>query len=172
MRQGPKPAKSKKAKPPVARKSAKGDGARVRDLETRLAAALSREAEASKREAEALGQLQTSNRERAEAQEQQAAISEILRAISTTPMDLQPVLDTIVKSAVRFCGANDATIAQLEDTHLRAAAHHGPIPIPIGLLRPVVPGSVGGRCVLERRAIHTPDVLADVEEFPITEIGR
>jgi hypothetical protein len=36
MRRGPKPAKSK-AKPPVARKSPKDDGERVRDLEKRLA---------------------------------------------------------------------------------------------------------------------------------------
>ena len=47
MRRGPKPAKAKEAKPPVARKS------RVRDLEKRLAEALQREAEASKRAAEA-----------------------------------------------------------------------------------------------------------------------
>ena len=49
-----KPTKGKAdAKRPLARKSAKDDGAKVRDLEKRLA--------------EALGQLQTSNRERAEA---------------------------------------------------------------------------------------------------------
>ena len=46
MRRGPKPVKSKEAKPPVARKSPKDDGARVRDLEKRLAEALEREAEA------------------------------------------------------------------------------------------------------------------------------
>ena len=46
MRRGPKPAKSKEAKPPVARKSPKDDGSRVRDLEKRLAEALKREAEA------------------------------------------------------------------------------------------------------------------------------
>lgn len=40
MRRGPKPTKSKEAKPPVARKSPKDDGARVRDLDKRLAEAL------------------------------------------------------------------------------------------------------------------------------------
>jgi hypothetical protein len=40
MRRGPRPAKSKEAKPPAARKSPKDDGARVRDLEKRLAEAL------------------------------------------------------------------------------------------------------------------------------------
>ena len=48
MRRGPKPAKSKEAKPPVARKSPKNDDARVRDLEKRLAEALRDKAEALK----------------------------------------------------------------------------------------------------------------------------
>src|SRR5262245_61770617 len=157
MRRVPKPAKSKGDKPPVARKSPKDDAARLRDLEKRLAESLERE--------------RAKDRALAESLEQQTATSEILLAISSSPTDLQPVLDTIVKSAARFCGAQDATIAQLEGAHLRAAAHHGPISIPIGLLRQVVPGSVGGRCVLERRAIHTPDILADAEEFPVTAAG-
>src|SRR5262245_66672665 len=60
MGRGPKPAKSKvEGKAPVTRKSPKDDDSKVRDLEARLA--------------EALEQLQTSNRERAEAREQRTA---------------------------------------------------------------------------------------------------
>ena len=96
MGRGPKPARSKEAKPPVARKSPKGN-ARVRDLEKQLAEALQREAEALKREAKAL-KLQ------AEARDQRTAIGEILRNISSSPTDLQPLFDTIAASALRLCG--------------------------------------------------------------------
>jgi hypothetical protein len=48
-------------------------------------------------------QLDRRNRELAEAREQQAATSEILRVISSSPTDVRPVFDTIVRSAVRLC---------------------------------------------------------------------
>src|SRR5262249_10570258 len=63
-----------------------------------------------------------------ESLEQQTATSEILRVISTSPTTLQPVLDTVVVSATRFCGASDAVLFQSEAGRLRAVAHHGPNP--------------------------------------------
>jgi two-component system NtrC family sensor kinase len=106
MRRGAKPAKAKaEAKPPVARKSLKSADSRVRDLERRLAEAL-------KSEAEALGQLQTRDRELvaaraqvSESHEQQTATSEILHVISSSRTDAQPVFDAIVRSTARLCDA-------------------------------------------------------------------
>jgi signal transduction histidine kinase len=101
-----------------------------------------------------------------EALEQQTATSDILRVISTSPTDLQPVLEAVAKSAARFCGADDAIILQLDGAHLRAAAHQGPIPVDFNVPVPCVPGTVGGRSVLERRAIHVTDLQAETQEFP------
>ena len=146
MRRGPKPAKSKGAKSPIGRKSPKHDAARVRDLEKRLTEAL---------------------KDKAEALEQQTAISEILRAISSSPMDLQPVLEGVVESATRFCGAHDAELYRLHGTDLKVVAHYGPISAPMGRLIPVVRGTVAGRAALERQAVHVADLQAEPEEFPV-----
>src|SRR5262245_50927255 len=103
----PKPAKSKEAKPPVARTAPNNDGARVRDLEKPRAEALKCETEALERE---------------------PATSGILRIISTSSTDTQPVLDAVAESAARLCSAYDAVIFRLDGDVLRRAAHTGPIP--------------------------------------------
>ena len=57
-----------------------------------------------------------------ESLEQQTATSEILGVIASSPTDIQPVLDTVVKNAARMCGANDASIRLVEGDILRAVA--------------------------------------------------
>ncbi|MGH7388736.1 MAG: response regulator [Candidatus Rokuibacteriota bacterium] len=110
-------------------------------------------------------ELAAANAGLTEALEQQTATSDILRVISSSPTDLQPVLDTVVKSAARFCGAHDAEIFHLDGQSLKPAAHYGPLPA-VGRLISVSPASAAGRAVLERRAIHVGDPQAETEEFP------
>ncbi|HZM86383.1 MAG TPA: GAF domain-containing protein, partial [Blastocatellia bacterium] len=94
-----------------------------------------------------------------ESLEQQTATSEILGVIARSPTDIQPVLDTIAKSAAQVCSADDAVIRLVKDDGLRLAAHFGPVkegPITWSISR----GSVVGRAILERQVIHIEDRLA------------
>jgi two-component system, NtrC family, sensor kinase len=73
-------------------------------------------------------------RELAEAREQQAATAEILRVISSSPLDLERVFAEIAASAARLCDAYDAAIFQVFGDGLRLVAQHGQMPTsgPIG----------------------------------------
>jgi hypothetical protein len=59
-------------------------------------------------------------RELTEAREQQAATAEVLKIISSSPAELESVLQVIVRSAAHFCEADDVTIFQLDGQDLRA----------------------------------------------------
>jgi len=161
MRRGSKPAKSKvESKRPVAHKSPKDDASRVGDVEKRLAEALRDKAEAQE-------QLQTRDQELVEAQDHQTATSEILKVISRSPSDVQPVFDMIAESAARLCDAIDVTIFQVDSNVLRVVVHRGPIPsASVGQTRPMVRETPTGRAVLDRRTIHVADVQAEIDEYP------
>jgi GAF domain-containing protein len=105
-------------------------------------------------------------RERDEALEQQKAAAEVLKIISTSPTELQPVLDVVVRSAARFCDADDVTIFELDGHALRTAAHWGTVPQEIGACFPCTRGSVAGRTVIDRKPVHVIDLQAEAEEFP------
>ncbi len=99
-----------------------------------------------------------------EALEHQTATSEILKVISRSPADLQPVYDAIVSSATRLCVAKDAVIWRLDRDVLRVAAHHGALPfedLPMGR------GTPPGRAAVERKVVHVLDVQAERRKFPV-----
>jgi GAF domain-containing protein len=102
-------------------------------------------------------------RELHEALEQQAGTGEILRIISSSPTDVQPVFDAIARSAARLCEGFDVVVYSVDGNILRLVAHHGPMPAGDVQLHQ---GTVGGRTVIERRLIHTLDLQAEVDEFP------
>jgi signal transduction histidine kinase len=99
-----------------------------------------------------------------EAREQQAATAEILRVISSSPADVQPVFAAVLMSVARLCDAFDATIFQVDGDRVHIVAHEGPIPVtPVGAFP--LRGTVAGRAVLERRTIHVPDLQAEVDDY-------
>jgi transcriptional regulator with GAF, ATPase, and Fis domain len=57
--------------------------------------------------------------------EQQTAISEVLRAIASSPHDLQPIFDAILDSATRLCRADIGTLRLSEESGLRRVAMRG-----------------------------------------------
>src|SRR5262249_56700095 len=87
-----------------------------------------------------------------EALEQQTATSEILRVISGSPTDLQPVLNVVAENAARVCGANDALIRLLEGDVLRLVAKYGPLPGDERI--PLDRGSTAGRDISDRPTHH------------------
>jgi signal transduction histidine kinase len=111
-------------------------------------------------------ELAEARKDFAEALEQQTATAEVLRIISTSSTELQPVLEAVVRSAARLCKADDVTIFVLDGQNLRAAAHWGTIPQDIGIPFPCSHGHVSGRTVLERKPVHVIDLQAEAEEFP------
>src|SRR3974390_672744 len=114
-------------------------------------------------------------RERDEALEQQKATAEILRVIRNSPADVQPVFETIVRSAVSLCGSLYANVFRFDGEllHFVAFQNMPPSAVPrpsinwrdhLDLLKtkyPMRPGSsqVTGRVVLTKSVVRLEDAL-------------
>jgi signal transduction histidine kinase len=96
--------------------------------------------------------------------EQQTAISEVLRAIASSPHDLQPIFDAILDSATRLCRADVGSLRLSEESGFRQVAVRGD-PLLVSQVWSSFPvlaekGSLVGRFATSRLPTHIPDLTA------------
>jgi GAF domain-containing protein len=113
-------------------------------------------------------ELEARNRELTESLEQQTATSEILRVISSSPTDLLPVFDAILRSVVTLCAGYYSLLFLFDGERLDLAATHNVPPDGLDALKRRYPMSIGSdeggltaQAVRERRLLHVTDLQSD-----------
>src|SRR6266545_766654 len=111
-------------------------------------------------------ELEARNRDLTVALEQQTATSEILRVISSSQTDVQPVFETIAASAVRLCRALFSIVSRREGDLIHVAAQNNLGPAALEEIRrsypiPVDRESITGRTLVDRTVVHVRDVETD-----------
>ena len=107
-------------------------------------------------------ELEARNRDLSEALEQQTATGEILRVLSQSPTDVQPVFDAICRSAVHLCEGVFGTVIEVTGPELRLQAAHGFSRAELEALRQVFPMPLDGQApsaqaIRDRALLHIPD---------------
>src|SRR5947207_6062151 len=94
----------------------------------------------------------------------------MLRVISSSPTDVQPVLDASAERAARLCDASAASMYLTDGDMLRHLASKGPSADPVTHVDalPINRDSVSGRALLERMTIQVPDMQAAAAEYPLS----
>jgi GAF domain-containing protein len=114
-----------------------------------------------------LNELRQRTGDLSEALEQQTATSEVLKVISSSPGELEPVFDAVLANAVRICEANFGNLMLLDGDGFRAVAVHGPPEFVEERRRnPLVhatPGTGFAHVIETKRAYQ----IADAQEVPV-----
>ena len=101
-----------------------------------------------------------------ESLEQQTAISEILRVISNSPSDVQPVLDSVAEHAARICEARIVDIIIPENNVMRVCATFGDLGRPVaGEMVRLDRSTVMGRSICDLQPVHVADLQNAADEF-------
>ena len=99
-----------------------------------------------------------------EALERQTATAEILKVIASSPSDVQPVFDAIVRAAAKLCDGRLSTVLRVDGEMVNLAAHHNLGDEGVAMYRQVYPTHVSrdlvaGCAILDRTVINLPDAL-------------
>ncbi|MET0681808.1 MAG: GAF domain-containing protein [Casimicrobiaceae bacterium] len=121
-------------------------------------------------------EVEVRNRDLSEALEQQTATSEILRAISSSPTNVQPVFDIIAERAGKLCDAEVAVVSRFDGTTIELAAIHGLVPDGVKIVRSLYPmkltaQTVSARVIRGSAVVHIADVLAE-QSYEIKDFAR
>ena len=121
---------------------------------------------------------QQRTRELSEALEQQTATSEVLKVISRSPGELEPVFETMLANAVHVCGAKFGVMHLYDDGTFRNVAMHNVPPAFAEMRRnnPIIrpnPGTAFGRTARTKQAVHIPDLTKEqtYRELAIVELA-
>jgi len=111
-------------------------------------------------------ELAARNREVTDALAQQTATSEILRIISRSRTDVQPVFDIIAERSAKLCDADVGVVSRIDGELIRLAALYGVTQQGVKAIGRVFPmrldmETVTARAVRTRSVVHVFDVLAD-----------
>jgi GAF domain-containing protein len=118
------------------------------------------------------------SRELSEAREQQTATADVLKAISRSPTNIQPVFDMIAESARRLCEGQFCFVYRFDGQLLHFVAHHSLTPEVLEMNRRAYPAppsrrSAAARAILERGFVQIPDIDADPDYVlgPMAVVG-
>jgi len=115
-----------------------------------------------------LNELRQRTDDLTESLEQQTAISDVLRVISSSPGDVKPVFDTVARHAAQICEAEIVDILTIENGVLVYAANFGEFGrMSVGETAQIDRGHVMGRSIIDKRPVHVADLLAPDHDFPL-----
>jgi|ERR1700731_2127750 hypothetical protein len=128
-------------------------------------------------EAEATTTLSVAQMHLAESLEQQTATSEVLRVISSSPGELEPVFQAMLENATRICGAKFGILLLFDGSAMRVVAMNNP-PRAFAEMRrdnPVIPleKSILGPLVRTKKTSHVADITAEepYASSPLAKVG-
>jgi GAF domain-containing protein len=111
-------------------------------------------------------ELETRNGDLTQALEHQTATSEILRVISRSPDDIQPVFEIIGERAEKLCDAEISLVTRVEGDHIMLGSYRGASAEAMEVMKrhfplPLTSETATGRAVRRRCVVHMPDIAAD-----------